>query len=68
MVWLVLSLLVTGYGVWYAINPVPYLQKRMNRKDVPEKSVRTARIVGIALAAMGVISAICQVVGMTIAG
>lgn len=68
MVWIVLSLLVAGYGVWYAINPVPYLQKRMNQKDVPEKSVKTARMVGVALAAMGIISAICQVVGTALAG
>lgn len=67
MIWIVLSLLVAGYGIWYAINPLPYLQKRMNRKDVPQKSVRTARIVGVTLAAMGIISAVCQVIGMMLA-
>ena len=54
MTWLMVSLLVAVYGVWYAVNPRPYLQRRMKRKDVPEQSVRTARMAGIFLAVVGV--------------
>lgn len=68
MVWMIVSLLVVVYGVWYAVNPRPYLQRRMGRKDVPEHSVRTARIVGIVLAVLGVAAALCQVVALGLAG
>lgn len=68
MTWMIVSLLVAGYGVWYAANPLPYLQRRMKRKDVPEQSVKTARIVGIVLAVLGVAVAVYQAVKLGFVG
>ena len=68
MIWMIVSLLVAVYGVWYAVNPLPYLQRRMKRKDVPEHSVKTARIVGIVLAVVGVAVAGFQGVGRGVLG
>ena len=68
MIWMIVSLLVAVYGVWYAVNPLPYLQRRMKRKDIPEHSVKTARIVGIVLAVLGVAVAVFQAVGLGLLG
>ena len=38
MIWMIVSLLVAVYGVWYAVNPLPYLQRRMGRKGGPGHS------------------------------
>lgn len=68
MVWMIVSLLVAVYGVWYAVNPLPYLQRRMKREDIPEHSVKTARIVGIVLAVLGATVAVYQAVGLGLLG
>lgn len=68
MTWMIVSLLVAGYGVFYAINPLPYLQRRMKRKDVPEQSVKTARAVGVVLTVLGLGVAIYQAMGLGLLG
>ena len=68
MTWLIVSLLVAVYGVWYAVNPRPYLQRRMKQKDMPEQSVRTARMVGILLAVLGIGVAVIQAMNLGIVG
>ena len=68
MIWMIVSLLVAVYVVWYAVNPLPHLPRRMKRKDVPEHSVKTARIVGIVLAVLGVAVAVFQAVGLGLLG
>ena len=68
MTWMIVSLLVAVYGVWYAVNPRPYLQRRMKRKDVPEQSVKTALMVGIVLTVLGLGVAIYQAVGLGLLG
>ncbi len=68
MTWLIVSLLVAAYGVWYAVNPRPYLQRRMKQKDVPEQSVRTARMVGILLAVLGIGVAVIQAMNLGLVG
>ena len=68
MTWMIVSLLVAGYGVYYAIHPLSYLQRRMKREDVPEQSVKTARIVGIVLAVLGLGAAAYQAVGLGLIG
>lgn len=68
MTWMIVSLLVAGYGVFYAINPRPYLRRRMKRKDVPEQSVKTARMVGVVLTVLGLGVAIYQAVGLGLLG
>ena len=68
MTWMIVSLLVAVYGVWYAVNPRPYLQRRMKRKDVPAQSVKTARMVGIVLTVLGLGVAIYQAVGLGLLG
>lgn len=68
MAWMIASLLVAGYGVFYAINPLPYLQRRMKRKDVPGQSVKTARAVGVVLTVLGLGVAIYQAIGLGLLG
>lgn len=68
MVWMIASLLVAGYGVWYAVNPLPYLQRRMNRKDIPAQSIKTARCVGVALAVLGLALAVFQAYSLGLMG
>ena len=68
MIWMIVSLLVAVYGVWYAVNPRPYLQRRMKQKDVPEQSVRTARMVGILLAVLGIGVAVIQAMNLGLVG
>lgn len=68
MTWLIVSLLVAVYGVWYAVNPRPHLQRRMKRQDVPEQSVRTARIFGIVLIVLGVSAAVIHAVNLGLLG
>lgn len=68
MVWMIVSLLVAGYGVLYAANPRPYLQRRMNRKDVPARSIQTARCVGVVLVVLGLASAALQAFSLGLVG
>ena len=68
MAWMIVSLLVAVYGAWYAVNPRPYLQRRMKRKDVPQQSIRLARIAGVALVILGVVSALAQAVSLDLLG
>ena len=68
MTWLMIRFLVAVYAGWYAVIPRPYLQRRMKRKDVPEQSVRTARMVGIVLAVLGIVVAVIQAVNLGFVG
>lgn len=60
---LLIYLFILGYGLWYAINPTPALKRKFG-EDVPKVSVKTARIVGGAIAAVGLIGAIYTAVGL----
>lgn len=62
MVTLIVSVFILGYGVWYAKNPLPYLRRRFGREDIPKTSVKTARIVGVILAVLGLAGVIWSAV------
>ena len=64
MLVLLVYLFILGYGLWYAINPMPSLKRRFGEDAVPPVSVKTARIVGGAIAAVGLIGAIYTAVSL----
>ena len=50
------------YGIWYAINPMPSLQKKYKDEEVPQLAVRTARISGVVIAVVGVVCIVANVI------
>ncbi|MGN0985496.1 MAG: hypothetical protein ACI4OU_03295 [Candidatus Enterenecus sp.] len=61
MLILLVDLFIFGYGLWYAINPIPSLKRKFREDEVPREAIRTAHIVGGVIAAVGLVCAVYTV-------
>ena len=49
-------------GVWYAVNPMRVLSKKYMGDEVPPVAVKTARIMGVVLAVIGIAGIVVTIV------
>jgi uncharacterized membrane protein YidH (DUF202 family) len=68
MIYLIVSLLIAAYGAWYAKDPVRILRRKCGTDEVPQTSIKTARVIGVALVVIGVASFLYNAVGLLRAG
>ena len=61
-VYLVIWAAVLAYGVWYGVNPMRVLSKKYMGDEVPPVAVKTARIMGVVLAVIGIAGIVVTIV------
>ena len=58
MFYIFLGVFCVVYGIMYAANPMKSLEKKYAGDEVPKIAVRTARISGVVIAAVGAVVAV----------
>ena len=61
MLYILIGVFALIYGVWYAINPLPPLQRKFGNDEVPKQSILAARISGVVIAVIGVVCIVVSV-------
>jgi hypothetical protein len=68
MISLIASLVLAVYGVWYAKDPMRILRRKYGSDEVPQTSIKAARVIGVVLVVIGVASFLYNAVGLLCAG